>query len=146
MFDSKITQAYRFMMKAHECQMYGVFPYHTHPYMVAMCVPHPTETEVVAALLHDVVEDTPHTLEELEELFGSDVAEIVDLLTKRPGLSYKESIDRIINSGNRSAMKVKLADNMVNMSGDKSHMPEERRKRLETKYDDSFAALTLALK
>jgi hypothetical protein len=48
-------------------------------------------------------------------------------------------------SRNRSATKVKWADNRVNMSSDKSAMPTDRRERLNQKYSESFPLLTAAL-
>jgi (p)ppGpp synthase/HD superfamily hydrolase len=125
--------------------MYGDLPYFTHPLAVAEAVKEPTEDELVAALLHDVVEDTPRTLQDVSDYFGDRVASIVDLLTKRAGIPYQDGILRIVNSGNRSAIKIKWADNYVNMNGDKSHMDQDRRDRLNTKYAASFITLSAVL-
>ena len=59
-------------------------PYIVHPILVAAITAAITndETMVIAALLHDVVEDTPTTIEEIEDLFGKDVAHLVSGLTK----------------------------------------------------------------
>jgi GTP pyrophosphokinase len=59
-------------------------PYVVHPILVASIVAHygGDETMVIAAILHDVVEDTPTPIEEIEKLFGKDVADLVDGLTK----------------------------------------------------------------
>lgn len=141
----RVARAAEFMTLAHEGQMYGELPYFTHPLQVAEMVREPTEDELVAALLHDVVEDTPVTLEEIAANFGDRVTAMVDLLTKRKGMAYQEGILRIINSGNRSAIKIKWADNYVNMNGDKSHMSAERRERLNTKYAASFLMLSAVL-
>ena len=74
-----------FMKKAHGEQLrkYSGLPYWTHPIEVRdilLTVPH-TEAMLKAALLHDVVEDTSITIEEVEQRFGSEVAEIVSGLT-----------------------------------------------------------------
>jgi GTP diphosphokinase / guanosine-3',5'-bis(diphosphate) 3'-diphosphatase len=59
-------------------------PYVVHPILVAVITAYFSHDEhmVIAALLHDVVEDTKITLEEIEELFGTDITHIVDGLTK----------------------------------------------------------------
>lgn len=54
-----------------------------------------TETERVVAVLHDAVEDSPYTLEEIEDRFGAEVREAVDALTRREGESYSSFIDRV---------------------------------------------------
>lgn len=141
----RVARAAEFMILAHEGQMYGELPYFVHPLQVAEIVKEPTEDELVAALLHDVVEDTQITLEEIAANFGDRVTAMVDLLTKPSGMDYQTGILRIVNSGNRSAMKVKWADNYVNMNGDKSHMSPDRRERLNTKYAASFLTLSSVL-
>ena len=66
------------------------------------------EISCTAALLHDVVEDTAVTLEELAKEFPPEVIEAVDLLTHKPGVDYFDYV-RAIRS-NHTAMTVKLAD------------------------------------
>lgn len=141
----RVARAFEYMSVAHAGQMYGDLPYFTHPLAVAEAVKEPTEDELVAALLHDVVEDTPRTLQDIADAFGDRVTGTVDLLTKQAELSYQAGIIRIVNSGNRSAMKIKWADNYVNMNGDKSHMDQDRRDRLNTKYAASFITLSSVL-
>jgi (p)ppGpp synthase/HD superfamily hydrolase len=137
-----------FIKGAHAGQTYGDQPYWTHPLQVANVLYRELNghgDEILAALLHDVVEDTEYSLSDLSSIgFNEETLEIVDLLTKQPG-SYEENIQRIIDSGNKSAMRVKLADNMVNNSGDKSHMSQERRDRLNKKYKMSMTMLQNAL-
>jgi len=146
--NNRISSTLGFIMAAHAGQKYGDEAYWVHPCRV-MCtvieMGSPSQDELLAALLHDVVEDTEYTLQDLEELGYCDGAlAIVDLLTKQPG-TYLENINRIIDSGNRSAMRVKLADNMINISGDKSHMDQERVDRLVNKYTMSIDMLRAAL-
>lgn len=136
-----------FIKHAHAGQEYdpGV-PYWTHPVQVAQTIENPTENEYIAALLHDIVEDTEYSLTDLADMgYNLETLNIVSLLTKKPGMKYNDAIQGIIDSGNRSAMKVKLADNIVNNSGDKSHMNPERRSRLEKKYGASIHMLRKAL-
>lgn len=94
-----VARADAFAALAHgsvnQVRKYTNEPYIVHPRAVAALVrqvPH-TDTMVCAALLHDVVEDTPVTLDDVRRGFGDEVAAIVDALTER----------RI--AGNRSARK-----------------------------------------
>jgi len=87
-------------------------PYVIHPLTLMMRVD--SENEKIAAVLHDVVEDTPTTLEELRsEGFSDEVLAVVDLLTHPEGISYDDYIDRL--AGNPIARAVKLADLGHNM-------------------------------
>ena len=77
----------------------------------------PTEAEVAGAYLHDVIEDTDATYEEVVLLFGEEVADIVSRVTDKPG---KDRLERHLNTyyilrRNPSAVKVKLADRISNM-------------------------------
>lgn len=81
----KVQNALDFSINAHKGQFRkSGEPYVVHPILVAAITAYFSNDEsmVIAALLHDVVEDTAATLEELEEEFGLDVAHIVDGLTK----------------------------------------------------------------
>ena len=81
----KIRDALRFAEEAHEGQRRkSGEPYVIHPILVAAitAVISGDETMVITALLHDVVEDTPHTIDEIRERFGEDVARLVEGLTK----------------------------------------------------------------
>lgn len=77
----------------------------------------PTEAELAAAYLHDVIEDTDATYEELVLLVGEEIADIVSRVTDKPGNNRTE---RHINTyyilrRSPSAIKVKLADRISNM-------------------------------
>jgi (p)ppGpp synthase/HD superfamily hydrolase len=73
-----------------------------------------TEAERMAAILHDVVEDTPYTLERLRELgYPEEVLGALDCLTKREGESYEAFIERV--RPHPLARRVKLADLEDNM-------------------------------
>jgi|TARA_R110000851_G_scaffold233353_1_gene385896 guanosine-3',5'-bis(diphosphate) 3'-pyrophosphohydrolase len=132
-----------FIKVAHDGQHYGDLPYFTHPIEVAMYCG--THIQKMAGLLHDVIEDTAVTETELREIFGDIIVDIVVLLTKDASIGYRENIQRIIDSGNRDAMAVKLADNTVNHSGDKSHMKPDRAKKLMARYEMSIEMLSLAI-
>ena len=102
-----------------------------------------TETEKIVALLHDTVEDTFITLEDLKKMgYSSEVVEAVSLLTKRNDMSYANYIDHLIASNNEIALRVKQADLRHNM--DLSRLPvvtEEDKRRVETKYIPSMTKI-----
>ena len=81
-------------------------PYVFHPLHLAETMD--DEISCCAALLHDTVEDTAVTLEDLAKAFPAEVVEAVRLLTHDPSENYLEYVRRI--KGNSVAMKVKLAD------------------------------------
>ncbi len=84
-FDERIEDALLFAKEAHAHQSRkSGEPYVVHPILVAAIVASLTgdDSMVIAALLHDVVEDTDHTIEEVEERYGADVAHLVHGLTK----------------------------------------------------------------
>jgi (p)ppGpp synthase/HD superfamily hydrolase len=141
----RVYDTIEFIQLAHEGQLYGELPYFLHPIKVANNLSNATENEYLAALLHDVVEDTHHTIDNIYSGWSSEVADIVALLTKDNALSYEDNISRIIDSGNVSAMRVKLSDNQVNQSGDKSAMKPERAERLIKKYEISINRLLTAI-
>ena len=83
--NDRIRDALAFAIAAHEGQTRkSGEPYVIHPILVAAITASISndETMVISALLHDVVEDTPHTIEEIGERFGPDVRHIVEGLTK----------------------------------------------------------------
>jgi (p)ppGpp synthase/HD superfamily hydrolase len=66
---------------------------------------------IIAAILHDVVEDTDATIEEITKLFGENVALIVADLTKKPGTNYMEYL---MDLQRKSSIIVKYCDMLVN--------------------------------
>jgi (p)ppGpp synthase/HD superfamily hydrolase len=115
-----LGQSIEVMRKAHEGQLDKCGrPYYLHPLRVAMRLVHCTPEERHAALLHDVVEDTALTLEDLKALgYGDEVLELVDLLTRRmpEGETHRQYLERIVASRNPKALRVKVADLIDNMS------------------------------
>ena len=92
----------------------GGTPYICHPLHVADEMPDEMLTAV--AILHDVLEDTEVTAEELlKEGIPEAVVEAVQLLTRNKEVPYAEYIGKIIASGNRAALRVKYADLCHNM-------------------------------
>jgi (p)ppGpp synthase/HD superfamily hydrolase len=135
-----------FAIDKHFYQKYGDRPYYYHLLGVENIASElgASDEGKLAALLHDVVEDTDATFEDVEELAGSEVREIVELLTNS-GESYEEYMTRLLSSGNRDALIVKLSDSLFNFSGDKSHMTEEKRVKLQNRYAGNIQKLLVAL-
>lgn len=140
-----ITQAYEYADKAHERQMrQSGEPYITHPIAVArILVELGMDTETICAgLLHDVVEDTASTLDEIKKMFGADVALMVDGVTKLTKLSYSSKEQRQAENVRKMLLAmakdvrviiVKLADRLHNMrTGEYWKEYKRREKALET--------------
>ena len=89
-----ITKAFNFAKQAHKgVRRLSGEPYIMHPIAVAMIACSEIglgSTSICAALLHDVVEDTDYTVEDLENIFGAKIAQIVDGLTKISGGIFGE--------------------------------------------------------
>jgi (p)ppGpp synthase/HD superfamily hydrolase len=115
-----IGDSIEIMRKAHEGQVdKSGRPYYLHPLRVAMRLAQCTPAERHAALLHDVVEDTLVELDDLKSMgYSEEVLHLVDLLTRRKpgGETHNQYIDRIVQSRNPKALRVKLADLLDNMS------------------------------
>lgn len=123
----KIEKAYKFADEAHGDQkrVSGV-PYILHPTSVAcILVELGMDTDsLVAALLHDVVEDTPVTIEEVTKLFGETVANLIDGVTKISKIPYSNREEQqaenvrkmlIAMSNDIRVIIIKLADRLHNM-------------------------------
>jgi (p)ppGpp synthase/HD superfamily hydrolase len=121
---------------AHQKRKDGT-PYIAHPVRVALRVTKNTQsgspwqmTCQIGAFLHDVVEDTDVTLDDLRELgFSEGVLAVIDRVTKRPGEKYKDFILRIKGDGlsetSLYAIAVKLADIDDNVEDQSALDPEE---------------------
>lgn len=113
--------------------------YIEHPRTVASRVD--GELEKVVAFLHDTVEDTDTTVEEIRSIFGDEVAEAVSCLTREKGVSYRQYIEKI--KGNELARKVKLADLSHNM--ELSRLPNVTKsdiERVEKRYKKAVEILS----
>ena len=115
-------------------------PYILHPLRVMMAMD--TETEMTAAVLHDVIEDSPTTLEDLrEEGFSDEVLEAVRLMTHdKEQVSYQEYVRRL--KPDPIARKIKMADLRHNMDIRRmAKVGEKERERLE-RYRAAWETLT----
>ena len=117
----------------------GGVPYIFHPIHLAEEMD--DEVSTCVALLHDTVEDTAVTLEELAESFPREIVEAVDLLTHRDGVEYFDYVRSI--RANPVAVKVKLAD--LRHNGDPKRISNQgnAEKRRE-KYAKAWKILTEA--
>jgi GTP pyrophosphokinase len=91
------------------------------------------------AVLHDAVEDTSATVEEITALFGPNVSEAIDALSRREGELYSEYMERVI--GNPIAARVKLADLEENLSMCLTDDAPARAASLIPRYARAIAAL-----
>ena len=135
----RIRDAYFFAKEAHAPQRRkSGEPYIIHPVAVARIIALELQLSanpIIAGFLHDVVEDTPHTLEEIEERFGPDVRFLVDVVTKRKyvgddGRKQVSNFRQLLNSLQHDirAVLIKLADRLHNMRTLASMKPEKQMK------------------
>lgn len=121
------------------------YPYINHLLRVSSKMKNKTEKTV--ALLHDIIEDTDVTAEELLELgFSQDIVDAVCILSRTQNETYAEFIDRIASSQNKLAIKVKLADLEDNMDLTRiSRLTEKDIDRVEKRYKPAYEKLSLIL-
>ena len=139
----RIEQAYSLAREAHmEQKRKSGEPYIMHPVAVAKIVAEELRlgaNPIIAAFLHDVVEDTPYTIEDIRERFGDDVAFLVDVVTKKkkkPALSPAGSSSQIDNYKQMlnslhydiRALLIKLSDRLHNMRTLSSMRPDKQMK------------------
>lgn len=147
-----IEKAYNFAKKAHEGQLRASGdPYITHPAAVAEILAdlHMDHVIIAAALLHDVVEDTPATLEQVKEEFGQEVAELVDGVTKLRRIKYKSQEEQQAENHRKMLLAmakdvrvilIKLADRLHNMRTLK-YRSEEDQRRIANETLEIFAPI-----
>jgi len=135
----RIRYSFEFASEAHKNQIRkSGEPYIIHPVSVARIVAEELELDanpVIAAFLHDVVEDTPVTIEDIRVRFGDDVAFLVDAVTKRKKQKYVntkqvDNYKQILDSVHYDirALLVKLADRLHNMRTLDSMRPDKQMK------------------
>ncbi len=135
-----VYQAYLFGAQAHEGQFRKTGePYIYHPISVARILAemHMDSKSICAAILHDVIEDTPATKEEVAERFGEDVAELVDGVSKLTEFKFKNkkeqqaiNIQKVLMAMARDirVILIKLADRLHNMRTLGIMRPDKRRR------------------
>jgi len=141
----RIEAAYELAKKAHEGQVRSSGDqYISHPIAVAVILVGlgMDSDTIIGALLHDVVEDTSVTLEDIEKQFGADVAELVDGVTKLANIPYSSRAEQQAENVRKMLLAmakdvrvviIKLADRLHNMRTLDFRIPEKQRvKSLET--------------
>ena len=141
----RIEAAYELAKKAHEGQVRSSGdPYISHPIAVAVILVGlgMDSDTIIGGLLHDVVEDTSVTLEDIEKQFGADVAELVDGVTKLANIPYSSRAEQQAENVRKMLLAmakdvrvviIKLADRLHNMRTLDFRIPEKQRvKSLET--------------
>ena len=148
--ESLVIRAFRLSYQAHKNdRRESGEPYFLHPFEVAMIVVQEIpldDISVVAALLHDVIEDTAYTLDEILEEFGPEVADIVDGATKITDIfksreitqaeSYRKLLLSMVNDVR--VMLVKFADRLHNMRTIE-YLPPERQLRMAKETLDIYS-------
>jgi GTP pyrophosphokinase len=147
-----LRRAYVFSAYEHKGQVRrSGEPYLVHPLEVADILAdlRLDVVAIAAGLLHDIVEDTPNTIEKVRELFGEQVAHVVEGVTKLSSLQFSSSEERQAESFRKMLLAmvddirviiVKLADRLHNMRT-LHHLPEERRVRIAQETRDIYAPI-----
>jgi guanosine-3',5'-bis(diphosphate) 3'-pyrophosphohydrolase len=124
-------------------------PYITHPLAVATILAElgMNHETICAALLHDTIEDTPYTLDELRRDFGDDVAALVDGVTKLDRVKYgeaaaAETVRKMVVAMSRDirVLVIKLADRLHNMRTLR-YLPRDKQERKSREVLEIFAPL-----
>ena len=133
-----IRDAYEYGMRMHEGQFrHSGEPYFTHPVAVAAILTEMRldDATIVTALLHDTIEDTRSTWADVAQLFGRDIADLIDGVTKLTNLQLSgthskqaENFRKLFMAMSRDlrVILVKLADRLHNMRTIKSMRPEKQ--------------------
>ncbi len=136
----RIGEAYQLAREAHkEQRRKSGEPYIMHPVAVAKIVAEELRlgaNPIIAAFLHDVVEDTAYTIEDISERFGEDVAFLVDVVTKKKkkgtptSSSQIDNYKQMLNSLHYDirALLIKLSDRLHNMRTLNSMRPDKQMK------------------
>src|SRR5215213_7472199 len=147
-----LRRAYEFSETEHRGQMRrSGEPYLIHPVEVADILAdlRLDGVAIAAGLLHDIVEDTPTTIERVRELFGEEVAHVVEGVTKLSGLQFASTEERQAESFRKMLLAmvddirvilVKLADRLHNMRT-LEHMPEDRQQKTAQETIDIYAPI-----
>lgn len=149
----RLARAYEFGKEAHTGQFRkdGVTEYFNHPIEVSTILSEviPDEDSIVAALLHDTIEDTQVTREDVEAAFGADVLRLVEGVTKLANVTFEtkkalqaESMRKMLiaMSSDFRVILIKLADRMHNMRT-LMHMSENRQKDIAEETLNIYAPI-----
>jgi len=147
-----LTRAYQASAQAHRGQKRlsgDDFVSHSVAVATILAEQQMDSTTIAAALLHDVVEDSDVSLDDIRKDFGAEVAELVDGLTKIASLTFRstaeeqaENYRKLLMSVARDArvLIIKLADRLHNMRT-LEHLPEDRQRRIALETREIYAPL-----
>src|SRR5881409_1933448 len=147
-----LRRAYVFSAYEHKGQVrHSGEPYLVHPLEVAdLLADMKLDVVAVAAgLLHDIVEDTQTPIERIQDLFGTDIAHVVEGVTKLGAIQFSSSEERQAENFRKMLLAmvddirvilVKLADRLHNMRT-LNHLPEERRMKIAQETRDIYAPI-----
>ncbi len=147
-----VRRAYEFSAKAHEGQMrQSGEPYLQHPLAVAGVLTslRSDVTAIVAGLLHDTLEDTLATQDELEQLFGKDIVRLVDGVSKIGKIKFRNYEEKQAENFRKMVLSmaddirvvlIKLADRLHNM-WTLEHLPETKRQQIAQETLEIYAPL-----
>jgi GTP diphosphokinase / guanosine-3',5'-bis(diphosphate) 3'-diphosphatase len=145
--EALLRGAYAYAQRMHEGQKrHSGEPYFTHPVAVAAILTEQRldDATIATALLHDTIEDTKGTYTEIETLFGHDVAELVDGVTKLTNLELSsreskqaENFRKLLMAMSKDlrVILVKLADRLHNMRTIRHMKPEKQAKKAHETMD-----------
>src|SRR5579864_3798789 len=151
--EDALNRAYVFSMKAHGSQFRASGdPYFSHPVEVAGILAEMKldASSIITGLLHDTVEDTVATLEDIERLFGPDIARLVDGVTKLSRLELQsdqtkqaENFRKLVlaMSEDIRVLLVKLADRLHNMQTLRFIESADKRRQIARETMDLYAPL-----
>ena len=151
--EGMINRAYVFSMKAHGTQTRASGdPYFSHPIEVAGILTDLKldDETIVTAILHDTIEDTVATPDEIERLFGPNIARLVDGVTKLSKIEAQSENERAAEnlrkfllalSDDIRVLLVKLADRLHNMRTLHHIKNEDKRRRIARETMDIYAPL-----
>jgi guanosine-3',5'-bis(diphosphate) 3'-pyrophosphohydrolase len=155
--EALLNRAYVYAMRMHGAQKRASGdPYFAHPIEVAgILTDYRLDTEtIVTALLHDVIEDTPVTRHEIDELFGSEIGELVEGVTKLSKLELSsehlrqaENLRKFILAISKDVrvLMVKLADRLHNMRTLHYIKSPAKRERIARETLDIYAPLARSI-
>lgn len=138
-----IEKALKIAVDAHSGQIdKGGMPYILHPIRVMMMGKN--ENEMICGVLHDVVEDSNVTLDDLRaEGFSNDILDALNLLTKHKGIDYDSYINGIVS--NNLAARVKLNDIRDNMDVSRLQVIDDFAVKRIIKYKSAYHTIMKSL-
>ena len=151
--EDALNRAYVYSMKAHGAQLRASGdPYFSHPVEVAGILAQMKldTASIITGLLHDTVEDTVATLDDIERLFGPEIARLVDGVTKLSRIELQsdqtkqaENFRKLVlaMSEDIRVLLVKLADRLHNMQTLRFIKSDEKRRRIARETMDIYAPL-----